>query len=191
MRPVSIVAAEYLAQNRRLTIAGLGSFMRRSESGEVIFSSFLKIDDGALVELFMDEGATKEQALNHVEAFVEWVNVTISEQGSVELKGLGVISREESGEWSFESELEAVIIESEEAVIESEEAMAEEYDCEQVYHGRRRADPFIIISVLVAVVALGVILYGFFTEWLMGNIVLPEGLDSVMVSILEMFGIYL
>ncbi|MFR9588693.1 MAG: hypothetical protein SNF86_04700 [Rikenellaceae bacterium] len=80
--------------NRRLTVPGLGSFLSREDEDEVLFSEFLKMDDGVLKGLLAAKHkVTEAEALVEIEKFSkEVVEAFDRGHGTLELDHLGVFT---------------------------------------------------------------------------------------------------
>ncbi len=90
---ITRLICDYMQTNRRLTVPGLGSFLSREEDSGVIFSEFVKIDDGVLKKLMIDRGEmTSEEAEARIKAFAEQISALFDKgTGRIELPYLGTL----------------------------------------------------------------------------------------------------
>lgn len=94
----------YLASHRRVTVPGLGTFIVNSEgeSNELLFSEFLKDDDGVLRGLLCADGASEIEAVGAIDRLIfEVRHATSTGGGSYILSGMGQLVRDELGSIIF------------------------------------------------------------------------------------------
>ncbi|MFR9606116.1 MAG: hypothetical protein SNI42_03835 [Rikenellaceae bacterium] len=91
---ITRIICDYMKANRRLTVPGLGSFLSREDEDEVLFSEFLKMDDGVLKGLLAAKHkVTEAEALVEIEKFSkEVVEAFDRGHGTLELDHLGVFT---------------------------------------------------------------------------------------------------
>ena len=89
---ISELVAAYLRENKRLVIPGLGAFIRKDGSGEVVFVEFLKKDDGVLAGLLESQyGLSRTEAVEAMAQYVERVKQHIARNGRFVVGGVGVL----------------------------------------------------------------------------------------------------
>ncbi len=99
---VGKIIKDYMeAGNKKLTVPGFGTFMRK-ESGEVIFVDLLRKDDGKLRELVEDYGHYAEvEAMALVDRFVFETKNSIEKSGSSSIEGFGTMFLDDKGLYQF------------------------------------------------------------------------------------------
>lgn len=91
------IIVKYLAGNRRLTIPGLGTFLRK-DNGEVVFMELLKKDDGVLASLVAAESGTDEaKAREDIATYAATVRRACATAGRHPIEGLGTLSVGQNG----------------------------------------------------------------------------------------------
>lgn len=94
---IESILTDYLRDNRRVVIPGLGAFLRK-EGGELVFASFLNKDDGVLAALVgRTFGASLAEADQIIGQYVASVERALAGRGSYDLPGLGRLEREAGG----------------------------------------------------------------------------------------------
>ena len=89
---ISELVAAYLRKNKRLVIPGLGAFIRKDGSSEVVFVEFLKKDDGVLAGLLEDQyGLSRVEALETITQYVERVKQHVAHTGHFVVGGVGIL----------------------------------------------------------------------------------------------------
>lgn len=88
---ITKIIADYLTTNRRITVGGLGSFLTKQGGGEIIFSEFVKDDDGVLRSLLIANGLKELEAMAIVDRFVFDLRYALTTEGraSFDLPRLG------------------------------------------------------------------------------------------------------
>ncbi len=112
---------QYLESNRRLILPTLGAFIKKDDSGEIVFVPYLKSDDGVMKSLIVNSlGLTNADAEAMLEEFVFAMKQGISRQGSFVVEGLGVISQDANGIFTMSYDPNASV-----AVVEPNESESE------------------------------------------------------------------
>jgi hypothetical protein len=94
---ITSIIIEYLRDNRRLVIPGLGAFLRK-EGGETVFAPFLNKDDGVLSGLVgQNFGSPDDEARQIVEQYVAGVEQALADRGAYFVSGLGSLRRDAGG----------------------------------------------------------------------------------------------
>ncbi len=88
---------DYMKSHRRLTVPGLGSFLKRGEGEEIFFSEFAKGDDGVLWGEMVSRGVAEVVATAEIEAFVERVRESLDSSKPFFIVGVGALIRKEGG----------------------------------------------------------------------------------------------
>ncbi len=86
---------DYMQSHRRLTVPGLGSFLKRGEGEEIFFSEFAKGDDGVLWGEMVSRGVAEVVATAEIEAFVERVRESLDSSKPFFIVGVGALIRKE------------------------------------------------------------------------------------------------
>ncbi len=100
---VGKVIRDYIeAGNKKLTVPGFGTFMRK-DSGDVIFVDLLRKDDGKLRELVEDYGNYGEvEAMALVDRFIFETKNNIEKNGSAPVDGFGTMFLDDKGLYQFD-----------------------------------------------------------------------------------------
>lgn len=196
MRVIVETISKYLSSHRRLTVAQLGTFITRGEGEAIIFSEFIKADDGVLHSLLVEQGISDLDAATLIEGFVESVRREAEFRGGeCDVEGLCRVklSAEDRTAQSFNSVIDQLIVPSTPTIStmqsststpsqESEpNTIAEESDTKP--QGRRRVD---LLSIFIFVMILAAVLIfasSFVMAWQSGAVELPESLDAIMESL--------
>lgn len=89
---INELVAAYLQGNKRLVIPGLGAFIRKDGSGEVVFVEFLKKDDGILAGLLEGQyGLSRAEAGEAIAQYAENVRQHIARGGRFVVGGVGAL----------------------------------------------------------------------------------------------------
>ncbi len=87
---INEIIVRYLTENKRLVVPGFGAFIRKEETGEVVFVEFLKKDDRVLTSLLEKMyGLSTVEALSAISDYVEKVKDQIEAGGRFLIPGLG------------------------------------------------------------------------------------------------------
>ncbi|MFR9650713.1 MAG: hypothetical protein SNG35_01645 [Rikenellaceae bacterium] len=108
----------YLTANRRLTLPGLGTFIVKrvespdlSPSHELLFSEFLRDDDGVLRRVLCDGGLSEIEAAGAIDRLLfEIRHATNQIGGEYLLEGLGRLFRDGSGVLLFDANEDLVVV---------------------------------------------------------------------------------
>ena len=90
MSVVLEVIANYLQTNRRLVVPGFGAFMVK-ESGERLFSNLLNSDDGILTSLLREKGLSEMEAAVTIDRFIFEVRRELEQYGYCRLGEIGTL----------------------------------------------------------------------------------------------------
>lgn len=213
MEVVTNIVYSYLEKNRRITIPTLGTFLTKGGRDTILFSEFMKSDDGVLQSLLIESGLSDEEASSSIEQFVSNIRAALSDDGFCELLPLGKLYTNE-GFISFsvvESEIEVVTDEEDmvdDTVTPEEEAKIVENIFESLSsyiddpvevdeevneaaneeeeleeEEKPRYDTWLIAPIIAIVFAIIALLYGVVVEWQVGNISFGRAIDGVLISI--------
>ncbi len=91
---ITQIIADYLKTNRRITVGGLGTFLKKQEGEEILFSEFIKDDDGVLHSLLIEGGFKELEAVAVVDRFIFDMKYALTTDGqlSYALPRLGYMS---------------------------------------------------------------------------------------------------
>ncbi len=92
MKIVIDIILKYIASGKRIVIPNLGAFLVKQSTGEVIFSEFLKQDDGVLRDELVSEGMKSVEAAGAINRFVFEIRHALRNGESVDLDGIGTLS---------------------------------------------------------------------------------------------------
>lgn len=81
---ITQIISEYLKTNRRITVAGLGTFLTKANSSTIVFSEFVKEDDGVLRALLISNGLKELEAVAVVDRFVFDMRYALTTEGRAE-----------------------------------------------------------------------------------------------------------
>ncbi len=93
---VNEAIVRHLQQNKRLVIPSFGAFLHR-DTGEVVFSEFLRKDDGALAGELTARGLTAAQAAAEIDRYVQRLRKAAARPEGYAIPGLGVVRSDEEG----------------------------------------------------------------------------------------------
>lgn len=175
---VIVVIADYLRDNRRLVVPAFGAFVVK-ESGEVLFSELLKTDDGVLRGLLTAGGLSELECAGLIDRFIFDARNALSDNGRFELGELGRLTVGGNGEIKLVSPIAEPV---ERTAMPKAKSTAETYApkpdtfCSKMQPERprtavssRRSEPkrkrgtdwFMVVAVMVLLVAVAVIVYGY------------------------------
>ncbi len=97
MVKITDIIFDYMQHHRRLTVPGLGSFLKRGEGEEIFFSEFAKGDDGVLWGEMVRRGVAEVVAAVEIESFVERVKEIMDSSDPFFIVGVGALIRNEKG----------------------------------------------------------------------------------------------
>lgn len=181
---INSIIIKYLKENRRLVVPKLGAFIVKDDNQTVIFSELLRSDDGVLRALIKDHGVGDIEAAGVIDRFVFEVRHTLDRNMPYKIGSWGTLRRNENGKVIFTSfrtpeqiqtaprpiqrtQPAAVTVPAEPAAkpAEREEAaerkpMATAPRKRPTSTQKKRPDIFMIVAVIIAILAVGAILYG-------------------------------
>ena len=181
---ISKIIHDYLQHEKRITIPGFGSFIRK-ENGQIIFMEILRSDDGVLSSLVRKHGDyTEVEAAAVIDRFIFEIRHALQTKGSIRIKGLGTMHTEEGGKIAFTSELDshATAVPEKKAPVQrispqpqpraqvSKKPVAPRKNIQHKKTAtakrsstlnKKRMDTLLIVAILMAIIALAVMIYGF------------------------------
>lgn len=87
-----------LSSSNRVIMPGFGVFLRKNLNEQLIFSPFLRNDDGYLVSVVEQEyGLSKEDATDMVLSFIEHIKMVLVEKKRFIIDGVGTLFVDENG----------------------------------------------------------------------------------------------
>ena len=187
---VEIIAA-YLLSNRRLVVPAFGAFMVK-ESGERVFSELLRTDDGVLASLLREKGLNEMEVAVMVDRFIFEVRHELEQYGYCRLGEIGTLRIEPStkvlrlyppvqGEMTKQTpyvpkpiqptEREEVVVAPKEESVTNEEPKIETPNTVSALSApkkqlktRKKFDFVMVVAVIILVVALLGIGYGWYVS---------------------------
>lgn len=180
------IIAERLREHRRLVVPKLGAFIVKEPDGKILFSELLRGDDGVLRELVKANGVGDIEAAGVIDRFVFEVRNTLDGGRPYVIGELGSLQRGDNGAivfvpkeapraavsdrrihaYSAPSVSAARALYDDDANDDRSGAAASGGDANAT--GRRRrvrrrgADAFVVLAVVIAVLAVAVMVYGYF-----------------------------
>lgn len=95
---ISKLITQYLGSNRRLILPTLGAFIKKDDSGEVVFVPYLKSDDGIMKSLIASNlSVSNADAEAMLEEFIFTIKQSVAQQNSFVVEGLGTITKDANG----------------------------------------------------------------------------------------------
>ncbi len=196
---ISNIIYDFLADNRRITLPTIGTFITKGSQDEILFSEFVKGDDGVLRRLLQARAEVDEsEAQRMVDEFVGSIHDCLRGGESYEVEGVGRLYMQ-GGAVCFESVGESQVIDSildtlstpeesvSEPVIKEEEPIEESIEESRTHYVESEAKPkydvWLVVAIVVMSVAIIALLYGFFVEWQVGSISFGSTIDGVLESI--------
>lgn len=89
---ISSIIEAYLLNENRLIIPGVGTLLKRKESGEIVFVEMLKKNDGKLTSLVANHmGVGAEEAETIVEGYADEIGRQLAAKGKFIIDGVGVL----------------------------------------------------------------------------------------------------
>ncbi len=203
------VIYEYLECNRRVTVPALGTFITKGSRDSVLFSEFLKSDDGVLASLLVEHGVDAEEVKVLIEEFVREVREVLDQGEAYEIAPMGRLIKSD-GAILFECEkIEPKEIEPEveisqdveeqivERIFESLSSFDEEPKQKEQspsvtvpisapqpkMQPKAKYDVWLIVALVAVLFAIFALLYGIIVEWQIGNISFGSAIDDVLYSI--------
>ena len=179
---ISKIIHDYLQHEKRITIPGFGSFIRK-ENGQIIFMEILRSDDGVLSSLVRKHGDyTEVEAAAVIDRYIFEIKHALQTKGSIRIKGLGTMRSEAGGKIAFTSEIDlpAAAIPEKKAPVQrispqpraqvQKKSLAPRKNVQQqrvatakrsTTPNKKRTDTLLIVAILMAIIALAVMIYGF------------------------------
>lgn len=172
------IIASKLKTSRRLVIPNLGVFIVGSD-GRILFSELMRSDDGVLRQAVTEEkGVSESEANILIDRFVFEIRAALERGTSYRIEGFGALQRDERGVVVFRNNdtraiLRDIYAQEEKAAEEAESgakdvaptvaaAPAPAKRAPRPAAGRKGGvDIFLITAIVVAIVAVGVIIYGY------------------------------
>lgn len=105
------IISQYLKSNKRLVIPGLGTFVVKEQSGEVIFTEMYRRDDGVLSSLMVENGTPELEAAGEIDRMVFEIRHAVQNGSSYLIEGLGVLRAGENSTIAFAYEPHTVSVE--------------------------------------------------------------------------------
>ena len=191
---LSKIIADYLESNKRLVLPQLGAFIVKEAEGQIIFSELLRRDDGVFRSLLTAQGMGELEAAAAVDRFVFDIRHALQHGTPFILEGLGALLCGPDNTIVFKyapsrgkSDLEAMAAREvhqepipEPSVSRSATAQPDRhvkglrYDAPNKQRiagyatgrrGRKRSiDKFLLLAIVAAVMAVSVMVYGYFME---------------------------
>lgn len=191
---LSKIIADYLQTNKRLVLPQLGAFIVKEAEGQIIFSELLRRDDGVFRSLLTAQGMGELEAAAAVDRFVFDIRHALQHGTPFILEGLGALLCGPDNTIVFKyapsrgkSDLEAMAAREvhqepipEPSVSRSATAQPDRhvkglrYDAPNKQRiagyatgrrGRKRSiDKFLLLAIVAAVMAVSVMVYGYFME---------------------------
>ncbi|MEG3048110.1 MAG: hypothetical protein RR872_05705 [Mucinivorans sp.] len=91
-----------LAENSRIIIPGFGAFLRKDQGGALVFSPFLRTDDGKLNAIVAVEyGVSVDEAKGMIAEFAERVRTILKVKSKYYIDDLGMLMVDNNGVISF------------------------------------------------------------------------------------------
>jgi len=180
---ISKIIHDYLKCDKRITIPGFGSFIRK-ENGQIAFVEILRGDDGVLSELVRRHGDyTEVEAAATIDRFIFEIKHALQTRGSIHIKGLGTMSLKQGGKIDFRSDaapdnaaaeipaaakvetpVQRPTVEKKETVVRNPAAAPARRSVQTRKKrpvNKKRTDTLLIAAIIMAVIALSVMIYGF------------------------------
>ena len=113
---------QILKEVNTIIIPGLGALtITNDKTGEVMFMSYLKYDDGKLSAYIAEKGnIDNDEAKSQILSYVENVLNTIAAEGDCLINGVGLFSKDSNGDLCFENRSSITSIENENSDFDQE-----------------------------------------------------------------------
>ena len=120
--------SDILKETNTIIIPGIGALtMTDRTSGEVMFMSFLKHDDGALAKFIAEkEGLGIEEAKDQVSNYVREIETKLSAGESYDMPAFGSFRKDNSGDITFDQSKQEEVLATE--VVTKDKSVTEEVD---------------------------------------------------------------
>lgn len=204
MEVIINVISSYLAENRRITVPTLGAFLTKGDGVTILFSEFMKGDDGVLRDLLKAKsGVGDAEATKQIDRFVEEVHRTLLSGESFDMSSLGALV--------MDGETIQLVAHSNEVEVEqnqvvslfdllSQEEMEQDDDEQEQQEASKPAEPqniappkpttqrpkydvWLVSAVAAGVFAIFALFYGLIVEWQIGNISFGGAIDDFLYRI--------
>ncbi|MEF9950732.1 MAG: hypothetical protein RR752_06095, partial [Mucinivorans sp.] len=81
-----------LSENSRIIIPGFGAFLRKEHGGAIVFSPFLRTDDGKLGAIIaLEYGVSPQEAQTMIGEFAEKMRTILKVKSKYYIDGLGML----------------------------------------------------------------------------------------------------
>lgn len=181
---VKVLIAEFLRTHKRLVVPQLGAFIVKAPGGEILFSELFKRDDGVLRGLLTAAGASEIEAAGAIDRLIFDLRHAVQHGGVYLVAGLGTFSAGANGTLAFAYDPQAGAAggsSGSDAVGRGRTPRYEPDPCVKgLTYGRpvkttdaytfvgskpaRRIDAFLIVAIVAALLAVGVIVYGYVND---------------------------
>ncbi len=113
---------QILKEVNTIIIPGLGALtITNDKTGEVMFMSYLKYDDGKLSAYIAEKGnIDNDEAKSQISSYVENVLNTIALEGDFLINGVGLFSKDSNGDLCFENRSSGTSVENENSDLHEE-----------------------------------------------------------------------
>ncbi|MFI3289657.1 MAG: hypothetical protein SNH55_05040 [Rikenellaceae bacterium] len=206
---IANVIYEYLESNRRITVPMLGTFLTKGSRDTLLFSEFMKSDDGVLRSLLIEgQGLSELEATDAIEAFVCDIRSALESDKSYEVPPMGRF-KSVDGAILFENSIIEIEEEEDDTLsIEEQNKMVEDiFDSlssyqestpyqEPIYQEptptsvnskvepKAKFDIWVIVALVAGFFALFALLYGIIVEWQIGDLSFGSTIDNLLFKIL-------
>lgn len=199
MEAIPRIIYDYLADNRRITVAGLGTFLTKGDRESVLFSEFMKMDDGTLRNLLSETGVDDSETV--IESFVAQVKGQLANGGCCDFAPMGVLHIvdgsislhkivEQPPQPESQPELATISSGDDEQMIDSivdsivdsfmpNDVSSEEY----VEEPNSKFDVWMFGAIAAGAIALFSLLYGVAVDWMTGAISFGGAIDGFLESL--------
>lgn len=94
-----------LTENSRIIIAGFGAFLHKEQGGALVFSPFLRKDDGKLSAIIeLEYGVTSSEAKEMIEEFASKIRTILKVKSKYYIDNVGALITDNNGVISFVEE---------------------------------------------------------------------------------------
>lgn len=99
---INKIIADYLSSGRRMVLPEFGAFLRKDDTGEVVFVEFLKKDDGVLTGLVREKLAvTQTEATEVVGTYIMDIRRKVQDSGAYAIEGVGTLHLDANGNYAL------------------------------------------------------------------------------------------
>lgn len=110
MELITNIIIEYLKHNKRLVVPKLGAFIVKQPGDKIIFSEFMRGDDGTLRSLLMAYGLSEMEASGIIDRFVFEIRHAIGKGDSYTIDKLGLFTAGDNNNILFKQQREPITI---------------------------------------------------------------------------------